>query len=320
MHAKNITHANVEDEAAGRAVVRIDFNTVAGGRRQVDIPRERAGDVDFVRDQMMMHNAELPLDREEAARIIRAALEAPPSELVVRCANTGWRGESFISTMGVTSDQDLDGRKLLPPRPIDFARRLPGAARGDLKGWREVGEICKLSPLGQVLLATAFTPPLLDSLDRHSFVVHVAGSAALGVDFALMAARSVSGGIERASAPTWRDAAADRDELRRLHADLLMPLVADRTIGPGEAYETFRSAVIGVVEPRRRTAGLGRPCRTIVLSVADHSIHHYAGAAGRERDPIERQLCLEIDGGRAAPGGDHRRLRCQQARLPRRAA
>lgn len=163
----------------------------------------------------------------------------------------GWNADKFALPDGtVISASSGEVPRIAFPVLADICH-----VAGDLETWKiKVAKKMAARPLGQLVLAIAFTAPLMRFMPRVSgFMFELVGESSVGKSTLVQIMASVIGGVQETNRPAYwtslTSASGDLDRLMGLRKDL--PLIldqADRLFASGDA-KTLTNAYLALAHP-----------------------------------------------------------------------
>lgn len=176
-------HHNIDDNFYS---VKLDFDTVSGGRSASIIPRSQIDDPRGAKRTLAAQGARIP---EDWLDDLRRALIAEGCDIVHSTSILGWHGRAYLFPNGAFGR----GPRLVPAQPAP-ARQC---VKGKTKAWREgLAEACGSSSYLTFAISVAFAGCLLRPVGQdEGAVFHFIGESSTGKSLASTAAQSV---IEKA--------------------------------------------------------------------------------------------------------------------------
>ncbi|MBV8616710.1 MAG: DUF927 domain-containing protein, partial [Acetobacteraceae bacterium] len=299
----------VEDEATGDVYTEFAFLKPLNRRGTVLVENDKAREPAALTRTLLQKGADLPLDRELAASLVRDAIAAPPARHRLHASHLGWRrgGKAFVlpppaAVIGA-SGQRLE---LCPPAWLKDRQDTSFAIRGTLPGWiAEVAEPARHSDLIQTVIAAAFGAVLLPWSGLQNFGLGIFGGSKSGKTTALLCGTSVGGIGRERDLPNWNATTGGFLETAGRFNDRLLPVneVGALAGKRRDAYGPIRERIFAFSEGRDRArvsgSAVGAPRGAsrwsgIFVSTAEFSFTQYAGFAGETRAEGEYARCLDI--------------------------
>ena len=299
----------VEDEATGDVYTEFAFLKPLNRRGTVLVENDKAREPAALTRTLLQKGADLPLDRELAASLVRDAIAAPPARHRLHASHLGWRrgGKAFVlprpaAVIGASGQQ----LEVQPPAWLNDRQDASFAVRGTLPEWvAEVAEPARHSDLIQTVIAAAFGAVLLPWSGLQNFGLNLFGGSKSGKTTALLCGTSVGGIGRERDLPNWNATTGGFLETARWFNDRLLPAneVGALAGKRRDAYGPIRERIFAFSEgrDRARVSGsvVGAPRGAsrwsgIFVSTAEFSFTQYAGFAGETRAEGEYARCLDI--------------------------
>lgn len=260
------------DAATKRSWVQLSFLKLDGKRRTVLVPREQATRPNDLSALLASMGAILPA--RAIASLCQEILEDKAAKLVRLVSRAGWAGSSFV----VLDGRVIAGAKgllVVPPEQ----RLPPGPATvGSLAVWsRDVADPASHSSRLMLVIALAFSAPLLHLTKGANGIINLCGRSTSGKSSALLVGNSVFWSGQRNRLLTWDATSTGVQQLASEHCDSLLCLdeTQRKSLNRGKAaqavYEAafdLESGVGRVVDKNYRAKAL--LWRIVVLSSSEH--------------------------------------------------
>jgi uncharacterized protein (DUF927 family) len=186
--------ANAEDELTRDAYEIFEFRTIGGKTRRHRVERDRARDINHLRNLLIRKNADLPYNEDDANQIVTKALTAEPKTRIIYAARLGWRRDRrrFVTPRGTIGK--TRNVKIRPPLWLNDKQHVEIERSGTVTDWiKRIAEPCGFSDSAMVAISTVFAAPLLEFVGLQSFGINLFGKSKVGKTAELLAAASAIG-------------------------------------------------------------------------------------------------------------------------------